>query len=379
MKRISASNLIKYNANSRGSNVGDCAIRSVSLALDEPYTQSSKGLKEFAKTYNSKHHTWGTWHEMHFNSTANIADYLESKCPNVKNIACRSENITVGEFADEHLSGTYLLVAESKSSGRSHAVCCIDGDVYDTWDCRDWFVKEYFVIRSRKSKRNLEHVKEDALDELEYEGTVLGEELFQKYLEKYKIQEDGDYTFKTYIYDDSVLVFRVKFHDIILDADFHFSIKISLPLGKSVDELRSYIKKSIKTKMYDRMYSIGKDIEARYATINSMTDEDKEFMKDVSHWRSRMEDRFFRGLPGWVKPLVTSVYVRSKGPREDAWHDDYELTFLPVASDPNRDLVTLIGYQPSDIKLQLDIYHDGYGDLDKFSRPGEDYNEYDYI
>lgn len=45
------------------------------------------------------------------------------------NIPCRG--MTVGEFADRHPLGTYLIRI------KSHITCIKNGKCYDIWDCRD--------------------------------------------------------------------------------------------------------------------------------------------------------------------------------------------------------------------------------------------------
>ena len=61
---------------------------------------------------------WGQYlHEHGFRR-----EWLPDSCP-----VC----YTVGQFAQEHPTGTYILAIDG------HVVCVVDGDWYDSWDSRD--------------------------------------------------------------------------------------------------------------------------------------------------------------------------------------------------------------------------------------------------
>ena len=47
---------------------------------------------------------------------------------------------TVEEFARDHKKGTYILTVSG------HMVCVKEGDWYDTWDCRYYKVRKYWIV-----------------------------------------------------------------------------------------------------------------------------------------------------------------------------------------------------------------------------------------
>ena len=45
------------------------------------------------------------------------------------------KDLTVGDFAENNPKGVYLITMNG------HITCCIDGIIYDTFDCRDRIMK----------------------------------------------------------------------------------------------------------------------------------------------------------------------------------------------------------------------------------------------
>lgn len=121
------SKFIYYNRNPYGENISDCVTRSISLATNIPYQVIAEKL----------------------NLTAELLD-CDKLCMScyqflIEKVFCcepvNCDDMTVGEFADKHPYGTYLI----RMNG--HISCIIDNYIYDTWDCRyeqptnAWLVK----------------------------------------------------------------------------------------------------------------------------------------------------------------------------------------------------------------------------------------------
>lgn len=114
-----------YNPNPDGKNVGDCTVRALSKALNQPweYTYTSIALEGFLRhDMPSANAVWGA--------------YLR-KCGFVRHLA--PEDITVEEFAAEHQKGVYVLALSG------HVVCILDGVLYDTWDSSNEVVLYYWM------------------------------------------------------------------------------------------------------------------------------------------------------------------------------------------------------------------------------------------
>jgi hypothetical protein len=116
---------VHFNGNPCGMNIGDCVIRAISIVTGQNRHRVYAGLCVFGYPCT----IWG-------NSNAVWADYLQYL--GFKKFADH-ENQTVGEFAEHHKSGRYII-----GTG-SHAVACVDGDIIDSWYSLDEIVKYYFA------------------------------------------------------------------------------------------------------------------------------------------------------------------------------------------------------------------------------------------
>jgi hypothetical protein len=116
-----------YNANAAGKFHNDCTVRAISLAEGKTWDETYEELSAIAQ-YNG----------IILDDVNFIEPFLDSRYDKI----CY-DNIYVGEFAEEHPKGTYLITM------KGHITCCIDGIIYDTFDCRDkivwcaWEVLDY--------------------------------------------------------------------------------------------------------------------------------------------------------------------------------------------------------------------------------------------
>ena len=116
-----------YNANARGNFVNDCTIRAISLAEGKSWDETYKELSEIAQI-----------NGIILDDVNFIEPLLDSR---YKRACFKSKS--VGEFAEEHPRGVYLITMQG------HITCCIDGTIYDTFDCRNrkmwcaWRVLDY--------------------------------------------------------------------------------------------------------------------------------------------------------------------------------------------------------------------------------------------
>ena len=99
--------------------VSDCVTRAIKLATGLPYPEVRKKLFHTSRLLNCDKLCPACY--------ANLLDDI-FKFPRIN---CKG--YTVGEFADTHPHGTYILRIPS------HLTTIIDGKLYDIWDCRkDW-------------------------------------------------------------------------------------------------------------------------------------------------------------------------------------------------------------------------------------------------
>lgn len=108
---------IYYNPNPAHSRVGDCTVRALSRALGRDWETIYVGLalQGFAMgDMPSANVVWGSYLRSN--------GFIRRLCPDCG---------TVGDLADAHPAGTYILALQN------HVVCVEGGNIYDSWDSRD--------------------------------------------------------------------------------------------------------------------------------------------------------------------------------------------------------------------------------------------------
>ena len=106
-----------YNANPYKIRVGDCVIRAISKALNQPWEDTYIDLTiqgYLMKDLLSSNAVWGAY----LKSKGFTRDIISNDCP---------ECYTIEDFCNEHPKGTFII-----GTG-THAVCVEDGIIYDTW------------------------------------------------------------------------------------------------------------------------------------------------------------------------------------------------------------------------------------------------------
>lgn len=109
---------VKCNPNPLGRETGDCVIRAISIATEQSWRKVYRDLctlGEIECDMPNSNSLWGLYlHDMGFEQFL-----LPESCPKC---------ISVKAFCDRYTEGVYII-----GTG-DHAVCCIDGDWYDSWD-----------------------------------------------------------------------------------------------------------------------------------------------------------------------------------------------------------------------------------------------------
>lgn len=115
---------IKYNCNPRGRVCGDCVIRALSKALEKSWEEVLDDLYKIAKEIK----TTCTDRECY---KRYLKDYQMIQFNELMYVTSdgRKKRLTVGQFAEEHPSGTYVV----DISG--HQTVIVNGDIYDLWNC----------------------------------------------------------------------------------------------------------------------------------------------------------------------------------------------------------------------------------------------------
>ena len=106
-----------YNANPYKIRVGDCVIRAISKALNQPWEDTYIDLTIQGYLMGdllSSNAVWGAY----LKSKGFTRDIISNDCP---------ECYTIEDFCNEYPKGTFII-----GTG-THAVCVIDGTIFDTW------------------------------------------------------------------------------------------------------------------------------------------------------------------------------------------------------------------------------------------------------
>lgn len=113
-----------FNAHQKGLSVGDCVKRAITLAAQMDYMEVQRELNRYKKVTGAKA----------FNSDYNPHKYVENVLHGVK-LSFPAEKgkprMNGQRFCEVYKKGRYIL------NMAGHWSCCVDGVIYDTWDCSD--------------------------------------------------------------------------------------------------------------------------------------------------------------------------------------------------------------------------------------------------
>lgn len=119
---------VYFSNNPKNVRVGDCAVRAVSKAVGQDWTDAYIGLAAEGlalRDMPSANYVWG----MYLKKYGFEEHMISSVCPNC---------VTVSEFAKDHPKGRFVLATQN------HVVCVIDGNYFDTWDSGNEVVLYFF-------------------------------------------------------------------------------------------------------------------------------------------------------------------------------------------------------------------------------------------
>lgn len=121
-----------YNANPVGVSVktGNCAVRAIATAEDVDYRVAEQELLEHLTKIGYGYYAYAD------------EDYLDAHYESITPKVIKGEKRMNGcRFAESHPKGRYVL------NMAGHLTACIDGLIYDTWDCSRKCVYRYWKIK----------------------------------------------------------------------------------------------------------------------------------------------------------------------------------------------------------------------------------------
>ena len=108
-----------WNENPQGEHRNDCVTRAITFASGIPYNRVRRKLYHTARLLECEKLCWTCYSFL----LTNVLGYRQVNC----------DGMTIGEFSDLHPHGTYLIRIDM------HLTAIKDGNLHDTFDCRDRF------------------------------------------------------------------------------------------------------------------------------------------------------------------------------------------------------------------------------------------------
>lgn len=350
----------RYNANNRGSDVGDCVKRAISMAFNKDYVEVGRALNAEMKSQRLEH--WNV-HRV-YDKIISAYGGSQERIPQDLEEFPKGIAVTVQQFLDSTVgaSGTYILETHHKPGQGmkhgNHLTCSIDGQLFDSWNSLDEYVCGYYVVEAsgREFTDITEHIQylcgrslECLKQEIEKHRSKLG---LSDEVMSYKIsncRNNGDYAFKWPVY----IYHRPEGGD---SKTYSFKVDYVFTPMTTLQEAEKKVKEVTKVRIYDRFYTIKKEIkEAEEA--RKLFEEAGYEKKEYSYWMTATEERFLNSLPGWIKPFVE--YLRIQNPGQ--YTDSYVLEIRPLPGDSNKNKVLFEGYDSAMIKEEINRYkNEGY-------------------
>lgn len=355
MKRIILGAFKRYNANSKNINKGDCAVRAMSLGYGIDYDVVYKELKQIQKEYGY----------MSYNSTKSIEEFIHRHGGQlVKDIITDSNTgeyspsrvFTVDKFSELYSSGTYLLfTSRTENKPSDHMIAIIDGDVYDTWNSLNDIVKKAWCVSEESTYLyttdfNMSEAAEQIWEPLSEYITAQNRKSEAMYVDLQELTVMNQDTILIKLkcqLDDSVSVYS-KYRK---SATLYQKFIAKFSLKKTQEENVQSLIPKLRTKMYDWMYNIRKDLE------------------DSKKAESALRDDFYGDrvvavkLPEWSYPYL--LYATA-----DGFSYKFEATMSAFDDDPRKSEAPEVNFYADSLRELKQQFADYKAD---FSRYGYDY------
>lgn len=387
MSKVTSAELIRYNANTRGTRTGDCTARAISLAFGIDYQKARKALNDSAKEHNlaNKRPFW------EYNSHANCLKVIRELGGG--EINGNVERESVDSFANNHPTGTYIIWCSKNGLTHTgnHLVTIIDGKIYDSWDSRVYMVKGVWTIANGTSGADIVDLK-PYLDE--FFSSVTEEDYHKVFdnivdknrkLKKLCNEYDTDititldiskasrenYTFK-FIYKIDISFSNSNIKETKFDGKFAIAFKPTM----QAEQVKDYFT----TTFYDKLYS---SIHTAVDKVEDMLEGDKllgnaqRSENGISFWNDS-DRRSFNSLPYWVRQLATQFYINPGD-----YSDRIRLRMYRLPNDPeynpegNDDNVIHIGRSPTQVSFYAPTMDNLRMGLEVYKKTGDFDRAYD--
>ncbi len=120
--------------------IGDCVKRSIAMAANMEYATVQRELNKHKKVTGAKA----------FNENGNPDSYVKNVLQGEKIVFSKNQNMTGAGFCEEHPKGNYIL------DMGTHWTACVDGVIYDTWNCSGEQVEYAYKITPKEYNKTFQ-------------------------------------------------------------------------------------------------------------------------------------------------------------------------------------------------------------------------------
>ena len=331
---------IKYNANTKNNNVGDCVKRALSYAYSVDYDEMSRQLNRLkvdmhAAAFNNNR----VWRKFVYDHGGYMLPDSEYK------------GITEGEFASKYPHGVYVCLTGREVDKASHLVCILNGDIIDSWNSSNYLVIEAWEI------------KDASLDTVEISWEDVEDEVMS-YIKDYIASVNKKWSKWFYVsYDEAAFIVDDLTRRIWLELDTKklpleskyysnttyqkkFIIKLNprLSVEKNIESLQT----QLKGRIYNWIYPFQKDIKDSVAIVDMKTD---SMFYDTSHNKKKL-----LMLPEWCRKYVVDFYIPEDQYFGNQVDEGYFLRMRPLELDNYEENLEFESYSLKGLKEDLERY-----------------------
>ena len=369
---IDSSELIKYNANTRGTNTGDCTARAISLAFNISYREARQALNQSAKE--NWRRDWA------YNTHENVVAVIRKLGGGELHSQPKEDPKTVNEWAELHNEGTYIIWCSSKPNVHRnlHLVSIINGKVYDSWDSRHYYVLGYWEITSGIKAEQVTDIlgyltnffnSRDVNGYVEYTNNVFNKIIdknkkLKKLADEYNADIDiairvdkiqwANYNFKlTYTVSSAVPTLNIPV------SYYKSTMGITFKPTMTEDEIEPFFDATFNQKLYFFIHNVINKIEDACEGAALLEGNELPNQQDL-YWYDRSTAKSFKSLPYWVRALTISFYTR---PATYGEYSDrvtlrikmpsFDTEYIPGEKNDHR---YFQAYNMSDLKRGLEEY-----------------------
>lgn len=329
---ILGSDLVYYNANTHGKNVGDCVKRGLSLAYRMDYDKIASELNKIKRQVG-----YGA-----YNLQSIYFRFIRAMGDEVQNLPS-GKHVTVELFAEEHPNGTWLVITapsedKAERGSSNHILPIINGTIYDSWDSTKQFVTKYVEVKGGPGTDLHDDI--DITELANYVDTKLNDYKFKlqdKYVDIDLHIEDS----RAYEQDKFTYYHSYKFNYSAGARPVYRICKTFVKINPAADfdQNAEANYKRAKQKLYDFAYEINRTCKAAQIQV---------------HERFYGDRRLLLSLPEAIRPYVT---------RAETYYDSYEsqnryeFCIKPMPGDENSQWAYYIeAYSLKDVKNAVDRY-----------------------